>query len=332
MAQQHMINPYIAGNPVTGETMFFGREDVFAWVRDNLIGEHQDHILVLHGERRTGKTSILYQMGRHLPPTYLPVLIDLQGLSMNGLDNFMWELAYTLQRTLRRDHGLQMERLSREAFMEHPRARFEETLLEEIEDLIGDRHVLLMFDEAHLLQEQVDRGALQVDVFPFFTRLMQDYVFLNFLFVSGAKLEAMQGDFADLFQTALYHEISFLDRDAAVELISEPVGDVVDYELGALNRILALTSGHPYYIQLLCHAIFAHWMHAGKPSIASGEIDAVLEETTEAAVANLLFAWDDSTPEEQIVLSALGHCAAAEAQPFSRQQVEAVLRSVFSIT
>ena len=23
------VNPYIAGNPVTGEAMFFGREDVF---------------------------------------------------------------------------------------------------------------------------------------------------------------------------------------------------------------------------------------------------------------------------------------------------------------
>ena len=136
MARRQRINPYIAGNPVTGETMFFGREDVFAWIRDNLIGKHQDHVLVLHGERRTGKTSVLYQMGRHLPPTYLPVLVDLQGLSMNGLDNFMWELAYTIQRTLRRDYELPLERLDRDAFMEHPRAQFEETLLERVEEIV----------------------------------------------------------------------------------------------------------------------------------------------------------------------------------------------------
>ena len=70
MAAQPLTNPYVAGNPVTGERMFFGREDVFTWVRDNLIGRYQDHVLVLHGERRTGKTSILYRMARHLPPTY----------------------------------------------------------------------------------------------------------------------------------------------------------------------------------------------------------------------------------------------------------------------
>ena len=130
MSARSLVNPYIAGNPVTGETMFFGREDVFTWVRENLIGKHQDHILVLHGERRTGKTSVLYQMGRYLPPEYLPVLIDLQGLSMDGFPEFIWELAYTLNRALRRDHGLDLPRLERDTFLAEPRAQFEEALLD----------------------------------------------------------------------------------------------------------------------------------------------------------------------------------------------------------
>jgi Tol biopolymer transport system component len=326
MARRRQVNPYIAGNPVTGETMFFGREDVFTWIRDNLIGRHQDHVLVLHGERRTGKTSILYQMGRHLPATYLPVLIDLQGLSMNGLVNFMWELAYTLQRTLRRDYELPLERLDRDTFMRQPRAQFEETLLEQVEELVQERRVLLMFDEAHLLQEQVNQGDLEADVFPFLTRLMQDHPFLNFLFVSGAKLATMQREFADLFQTALYHEISFLDRDAAANLIAKPVAGSVEYEPAALNAILTLTSGHPYYIQLLCHALFARWINTNAPVITRADVDTVLAETTEAAIANLIFAWDDSSPEEQIVLSAAAECAGTIAQPFYRQQVEALLR------
>ena len=32
------INPYIAGNPVSGEAMFYGRQDVFDFVRANLEG------------------------------------------------------------------------------------------------------------------------------------------------------------------------------------------------------------------------------------------------------------------------------------------------------
>lgn len=327
MTTTSFANPYIAGNPVTGKAMFFGRQDVFVWVRENLIGKHQDHVLVIHGERRTGKTSILYQMRHHLPSTYLPVLIDLQGLSMKRMDHFTWELAYTIQRTLRRDYGIDLTPLSRETFLSNPRAQFEEVLLEEIKEALGDRHVLLMFDEAHLLQEQVAQGELEADVFPFFARLMGEYGFLNFLFVSGAKLETMRREFADLFQTALYREISFLDRDDAIALISEPVSEIVDYDIGALNRILSITSGHPYYVQLFCHALFARWMQTQTHSITSADLDAVLDETTETCVANLRFTWDSSTPEEQVVLSALGACGGKEAQAVSRKEVETALRT-----
>lgn len=324
MGAQPLTNPYVAGNPVTGERMFFGREDVFSWVIDNLIGRHQDHVLVLHGERRTGKTSILYQMARHLPPTYLPVLVDLQGLSMDGLDSLMWELAYTVQRALRRDHGIELPRQRREAFASHARTQFEQVFLAEIEEHLDGRQVLLMFDESHLLQEHVNQERLEADVFPFLTRLM-GYPFLNFLFVSSVKLETMRREFSDVFQTALYHEISFLDPDAAFRLIAEPVAGLVQYDVDALARILALTSGHPYYIQITCHSLFARWSRARTPTITSADVDQVLADTTEAAVANLKFAWDDSTPKEQIVLSAMGECAASETMAFSRQQVNDVL-------
>ena len=59
---REFVNPYIAGNaiarnPVTSAEMFFGREDVFAFVRQALIGKHRDNVIILYGQRRTGKTS-----------------------------------------------------------------------------------------------------------------------------------------------------------------------------------------------------------------------------------------------------------------------------------
>jgi hypothetical protein len=49
-----MLNPYIAGAPVVESSMFFGREEVFAWIERSLAGKYVDHILVLHGQRRVG--------------------------------------------------------------------------------------------------------------------------------------------------------------------------------------------------------------------------------------------------------------------------------------
>ena len=62
-----MYNPYIAGAPVTEANMFFGREDVFRWIERSLTGKYVNHILVVHGQRRVGKTSVLKQLPSQLP-------------------------------------------------------------------------------------------------------------------------------------------------------------------------------------------------------------------------------------------------------------------------
>ena len=93
-----IVNPYIAGSPVKDATMFFGREDVYAWLRQHLHGAYQDNIIVLYGERRSGKTSILYQMKEGLGDDRdIPVLLDLQGMGLEGIDGFLHvdDLSYT---------------------------------------------------------------------------------------------------------------------------------------------------------------------------------------------------------------------------------------------
>jgi hypothetical protein len=56
-------NPYATGKPLrAGSPVFVGREDVFAFLRENLAGQAGENVLVLVGERRMGKTSILRQL------------------------------------------------------------------------------------------------------------------------------------------------------------------------------------------------------------------------------------------------------------------------------
>ena len=65
-------NPYVAGAPVTDQRMFFGREDVFSWIEQNIGGQFSDNMLVIHGQRRVGKTSVLKQLGNRLPDNLHP--------------------------------------------------------------------------------------------------------------------------------------------------------------------------------------------------------------------------------------------------------------------
>lgn len=158
----NLVNPYIAGNPVTGLEMFFGRADVFDFVGRTLTGRHRDQVIVLYGQRRTGKTSVLYQMHRHLGDRYLPVFVDLHGLALDSLDGFLWELANHTRRALLRNYEIELPRLDRAEFMTEARHGFEIDFLDQVWAAVGERHVLLMLDEAVRLQEEVSAGRRRI--------------------------------------------------------------------------------------------------------------------------------------------------------------------------
>ena len=61
---------------------------------------------MLQGQRRSGKTSVLYQVQRHLPPAYRCVPIDLHGLSLNGIGDLLRGITSVVSDSLRGDRGL----------------------------------------------------------------------------------------------------------------------------------------------------------------------------------------------------------------------------------
>ena len=320
------INPYIAGNPVTGEEMFFGREDIFDFIRRTLTGRHRDQVIVLYGQRRTGKTSILYQLHRRLDPRYLCIFIDLHGLLMESEGAFLWELAGQIRRVLGRDYGIAFPTPDRAAFEVDPRSYFANDFLDQVWQAIGDRHVLLMIDEAVRLQEQVQAGKLDKSIFEFLRFLMQHYERLNFLFSLGSGLEQMEKEYAFLFNVALYKKISFLERQSTVDLITQPVREQYTVAPEAIDRIVQITACHPYYTQLLCHSLYNRWRQKGGATVAVDDVEAVMEEVVERGLAVLKHNWEESTPGEKAVIAGLTSAMGERNRPVGRDEVGAVWR------
>jgi len=111
-----ILNPYIAGAPVVETSMFFGREDIFSWIERSLTGKFVNHILVLHGQRRVGKTSVLKQIPNNLPNRYIQVFFDLQGRTNTTLDRFLWWMASEIVRTVKKEADLDLPKPDRNAF------------------------------------------------------------------------------------------------------------------------------------------------------------------------------------------------------------------------
>jgi len=287
--------------------MFFGRQDVFDWVQRSLTGKFVDHILVIHGQRRIGKTSVLKQIPFHLPATYVPVFFDLQGRTHTSLARFLWRLAKEITRTLRAAEDISLPELTREEFSEDPEL-FQNQLLPQISQAIGDRRLLLIFDEFDSLEEPTAREMLTQDLIPYLSRLMHAPGPLAFIFCigsSGRKLEHMQASYTDFFRIALYRKISFLEKEEAARLITQPAAGVIEYAPEAVEDIFGITSGHPYFTQLVCHELFGYCQKTGKRRIVPHDVEAVLDDVVERGTVNLKFVWDDASDPERYVLTAL---------------------------
>ncbi len=302
----NIVNPYIFGNPIEGSEMFFGREDVFQFIRQTLKGQHRDNAIVLHGQQRTGKTSVLLQMRSRLDDTpYLCIFMNLQSYALKDLDEFLWALADRIIRDLRREYRIDLPRPSRGEFMAEPRSFFENEFLNQVWSAIGERHLLLMLDEFTSLQEKVRDGKSEREIFWYLKHLMQHYERLNFLFSLSRSLEELKQQYASLFNVTFCKKISFLESTAAYHLMTEPVKGRYKVKRAARERIYHVTFGHPCYTQLVCHCLFTQWRRQHTSSIKVQDVNKVLSEAMEYGSAVLLDGWGMLTPGEQTVLAGM---------------------------
>jgi len=306
---RHIPNPYVTGPPLRlGSSVFVGRDDVFSFIQKNVSALEQSTILVLIGERRTGKTSTLRQLPARLNnPRYIPIYIDAQALGIDpGMENFFLDLAMAIADGLE-DVGTSIERPTLAEMKDGPQSVFEQRFLPMVRKRIGDRILLLTIDEFGELGDRVRRGRLPREVFPYLRHLIQHGEQLAFIFSGTHKMEEMIGDYwSVLFNLARYKKVGFLDREDAVRLIREPVKPYgMLYDDLAINEILRFTGCHPYLTQSLCTILVNRCNEAHRSCVTVQDVRDATEELMETSRAHLTFLWNTSDREDRVVLSVL---------------------------
>jgi outer membrane protein assembly factor BamB len=307
-------NPYATGKPLrAGSPVFVGREDVFAFIQENLAGQAGENVLVLVGERRMGKTSILRQLPLRLGEATVPVFIDGQGVGMEpGMANLLYDISLEVQRSLA-EAGVRVELPPLADFEARAADAFERRLLAGARAALGERTLLFLFDEFEELEARVRSGILEERVFPYLRHLMQHLEGTAFLFAGTHQLEDLTADYwSDLFNIALYRQVGLLEESAARRLISQPVSDHgLVYDDLAVDKMLKTTAGHPYFLQLLCHTL-VNLQNRQRVNYATvGDVNRALEEVLELGEAHLAFLWERATPWERATLAAVARLVSA---------------------
>ena len=301
-------NPYTPGTPLRGNSrLFYGREDLFDFIAENAGRPANRNVLTLMGQRRTGKTSVLLRLAQHLPDTVLPVYIDCQSLGvLPGMAALLHDLAWLIADALA-VAGLDVDVAEPPSWQEDPVGQFQRVFLPSARALLPDETTLLLvFDEFEAFENLVNDGILPSTFFTFMRHLMQHSDGLGFVFVGTHRLEEMSSDYwSVLFNIALYRQIGFLSKEAALKLIQEPVAPHIIYDDLALDKIWRVTAGHPYFLQLVCYTLVKRANSARTGYITISDVNAALEEMLRLGEVHFAYIWQRSTQTERALLAAV---------------------------
>ena len=303
---QIIPNPYIVGNPIRTKDMFFGREDDFGYVQSRLGTGEAGLVIVFAGERRSGKTSILFQIldGR-LGEQFVPVLLDMQGMAVDSDAQFLERMASVIDEALVRA-GMESAAVSTDSWEVDPIRTFERFIAQAMVAL-GDRSLLLMLDEYELIETKIDDGTIRSDLITFFASLLEAHPRLSFIFTGSRHLEQRNVAYwRVLIGKSLYRRISFLSEGDALRLIMEPVTDQVVYPRGIPERIVRLTAGQPFYTQVICQNMMDRLNEVERNRVRQEDVDAVAEELADNPLPQMIYFWDGLESDQQTILSFLG--------------------------
>ncbi|MCB8946005.1 MAG: AAA family ATPase, partial [Ardenticatenaceae bacterium] len=303
-------NPYMPGTPLRQNSpIFVGRKHLFNFIAENIGQEAQRNVLMLIGQRRTGKTSVLLRLDQHLPPTLLPVYVDCQSLGITpGMPAFLHDIAWLIADALA-NRDIEIDVPDIEEWQHNPTGRFRRQFLTQIlAQLPSDTTLVFVFDEFEAIEQLVTDKILPPTIFPYLRHLMQHSERLGFIFVGTSRLEEMSADYwSVLFNIALYQKISYLRDESAIELITRPVAPDLVYDDLALDKILRVTAGHPYFVQLVCYTLIKRANAQRTAYVTISDVNAALDEMLRLGEVHFAYLWQRSSFTERAILTAVSH-------------------------
>ena len=315
------LNPYTAGNPIRDHARFFGRDDILRDVMQ-VLRHPQSNAIVLFGQRRIGKTSILLEIKRSLTNKtgYTPIYFDLQDKASKSLSDVLHELAQRIAKAT----GTTPDWTLFDSEGEY----FRNSFLPIAAEAAQPGGLALLFDEFDVLDSSAGGNAGQ-SFFPYLRAWMSEVQQVHFIFIIGRRPEDLSIETISTFKGVRALRISLLDRQSAEAVVrqSEPEASLL-WTDEAAERVWYWTKGHPYLTQLLCHVV---WENANDPSLSNtneclaANVDGAIDEALQQGANAFHWIWGGLPPAERVIMAAMAE--AGDAVISQEQIVEILNRS-----
>ena len=248
-------NPY-GPNLATGRR-FYGREVECQRISTLLHDQSQNTAILLWGQKRIGKSSLLIRLEEQLQGHLLPVFVDVQGLSDASTTQFIHHLMQRISQILKEKIIEEVTVPSLNKIRKATLAHFD-TFMALVQDNTRYQPIVIILDEFQCLcslrEETISREAI-------FSRLrsQSQYGYGIHLILSGGGLQSQlngQCALGSLFNISYDQKLGYLGKEAAKQLIIDGLTKIATITEDSIDFLLSITAGHPFYLQLLCRYLY----------------------------------------------------------------------------
>ncbi|MFA5212871.1 MAG: RNA-binding domain-containing protein [Methanoregula sp.] len=302
-----IANPYASwadSQAVKDSSMFFGRDDLIETIVTTISQTTQAKGFVIYGQRRSGKSSILYHICKKLKqdPDNLVVNIHSIGGALSEdstrfglLEKILWnilkELKNALERAGKKQHlpVVDFEFPAYEKFSNDPSPLmlFQETMdavLAKIRQVPTGRkcRIIVLIDEFSYIYEWILEGKLPESIMKNFKSFLQKDYFK--LVIAGQDIMPdFMHRFSNEFAVFQPERVTYLLPVYARQLIEDPLriggpAGNTRYLENSVEVILELTACNPYYIQIFCNRLVDLMNREYSIYATRVEVDKVKEE------------------------------------------------------
>lgn len=259
--RQH--NPYTL-KQIRDQAMFFGRDDEIKRIIEYL--REGETFIVLYGQKRIGKTSLMEHLASHLipktlPTDILPIFFDALSLAPFNTQSLLRGLIETaiphITRAIKRATLPTDLRLRPNELYQNPFTYFAEWV-KRVEKRLGDKRLLFMIDEFTRAEEEYRRKQVDESFFSGMQWLAGNQHIGFFICVHDHIYKDTTSQSWGFLQRAHPLYLRTLDKIAAKKLIQLPLQSLYQFEDGLVDKMVDLTYGHPYFIQAICLELSVH--------------------------------------------------------------------------
>jgi ABC-type branched-subunit amino acid transport system substrate-binding protein len=314
-------NPYIVGDPISKPERFFGREDLFGQINDSLQGNVQ--IILLHGQRRIGKSSVLKQIPKKLgTDEFVFISFDFQSKVNSSHPEILHSIAKGIIEKLETNEEVLThlaDNISTNIEI------FHREFLPAVHQQLGSKKLVLLWDEFDVLTERDTELSTDSDDFcNYIGQLLKKDQKLFIIPIAGRNISKLEKLVSSL-RPGISPGIGLLDKDHTEDLIIKPAENELIYEKEAIEAILNLSAGHPFVTQVICSTIYnlarTRYQNNQKnvlpQSINGHDVESIVDKAIESAEGGLDWFWGGLTTEQQVIFA-----AAAEARNIAIQENE----------